>query len=451
MSVTETRASSPFHLMIKPAGPDCNLACEYCYYRGKRSLYPGSDLRMSERVLEQVVRSYLHANPTPEVVFGWQGGEPLLAGLDFYRRAVALQAQHAAPGQRVENTLQTNGTLLTEEWCEFLREHGFLVGLSLDGPRDCHDAYRRDPAGAPTLHRVMSAARLLKAHRVQFNILATVHAANADHPVEVYRFLRDEVGARFLQFIPIVEPSRDPRGGTPVTVRSVAGPQYGRFLIGVFDEWVQRDVGRVFVQAFDSALASWLGGDSSLCVFAEECGRALVLEHNGDLYSCDHFVQADRHLGNIMRSPLAKLVDSDSQRAFGRAKRDALPRSCRECRFLFACHGGCPKDRLVAAERGEPPPNHLCRGYRAFFQHIDRPMRMMADLVRRGRLAAEIMHTPASGAPLRAGVSAATGRNSPCPCGSGRKYKHCHGRNPPQCSRVACDSRRLLGNQKVDR
>jgi len=426
MTGTGPRASSPFHLMIKPAGPACNLACSYCYYRGKQSLYPGSDFRMSEAVLEQATRAYLHANPAAEVVFGWQGGEPLLAGLDFYRRAVGLQAQYAAPGQRVQNTLQTNGTLLTEEWCGFLREHGFLVGLSLDGPRGLHDAYRRDQSGAPTFDRVMAAARLLKGHQVDFNILATVHAANADHPRAVYRFLRDEVGAHFLQFIPIVEPSLHPRRETPVTDRSVKGLQYGRFLIGVFDEWVQRDVGSVFVQMFDSTLASWLGGVSSLCVFVEECGRALVLEHNGDLYSCDHFVQRDCHLGNIMAASLAELVECDKQRAFGRAKQVALPRRCRECRFLFACNGGCPKHRLLESVKGEPSLNHLCRGYRAFFQHVDKPMQTMADLVRHGRPAADIMHTRTTGAQAR-GLPRVR-PNEPCPCGSGRKYKHCHGR-----------------------
>ena len=428
MTLASHRASAPFHLMIKPAGPACNLACQYCYYLGKQSLYPGSDFRMSAAALEQATRAYLHASPAAEVVFGWQGGEPLLAGLDFYRRAVGLQAQYVAPGQRIQNTLQTNGTLLTGEWCDFLREHKFLVGLSLDGPRQVHDAYRRDQGGAFTFDRVMSAARLLKEHRVEFNILATVHAANAGRPREVYRFLRDEVGARFLQFIPIVEPSRTPAGEAPVTDRSVQGLQWGRFLIGVFDEWVQRDVGSVFVQAFDSALASWLGAAPSLCVFAEECGRALVLEHNGDLYSCDHFVQPDCRLGNIMESSLAELVDSDKQRAFGRAKKEALPGRCRECRFLFACHGGCPKDRLLESGNDEPPLNHLCRGYQAFFQHVDKPMREMADLVRQGRPAAEIMPGPASGTRPLAQIPRGTARNAPCPCGSGRKYKHCHGR-----------------------
>ena len=245
MTPAGPRASSPFHLMIKPAGPACNLACEYCYYRDKQSLYPGSDFRMSEAVLEQATRAYLHANPSPEVVFGWQGGEPLLAGLEFYRRAVALQAQHAAPGQRVQNTLQTNGTLLTGEWCEFLREHKFLVGLSLDGPRALHDAYRHSPTGAPTFDQVMAGARLLKSHGVEFNILTTVHAANVAHPLEVYHFLRHEVGAQFLQFIPIVEPTAEVESGQPVTDRSATGPEYGRFLIRVFDEWVRRDVGGV--------------------------------------------------------------------------------------------------------------------------------------------------------------------------------------------------------------
>ncbi len=397
----QPRASSPFHLMIKPVGADCNLACEYCYYRGKRSLYPGSDFRMADEVLEQATRAYLRANPAPEVVFGWQGGEPLLAGLDFYRRAVALQAECADEGQRVSNTLQTNGTLLDEEWCEFLREHGFLVGLSLDGPRAAHDAYRRDPTGGPTFDRVMT-------------------AANAGRPVEVYRFFRDEVGARFIQFIPIVEPVAAADGGTSVSERSVSGDEYGRFLSRVFDEWVQRDVGTVFVQTFDSALASWLGGPAALCVFAEECGRALVLEHNGDLYACDHFVRPEYRLGNIMESPLAEMVDSEQQQTFGRAKREALPAACGECHYLFACRGGCPKNRLIPQNPGEPASNHLCAGYRYFFAHI--------DLVRRGRPAAEVMQSEPESRPAEALPYAGTPRNAPCPCGSGRKYKHCHGR-----------------------
>ncbi len=426
--MNQPRASLPFHLMIKPVGADCNLACEYCYYRGKRALYPGSDFRMADEVLEQTTRAYLEANPAPEVVFGWQGGEPLLAGLDFYRRAVALQAECAAPGQRISNTLQTNGTLLDEEWCGFLRAHGFLVGLSLDGPRAAHDAYRRDPAGGPTFDRVMQAARLLKETGVEFNILATVHAANVGRPVEVYRFFRDEVGARFLQFIPIVEPVTAADGGVSVSARSVSGKEYGRFLARVFDEWVRRDVGTVFVQTFDSALASWLGGPAALCVFAEECGRALVVEHNGDLYACDHFVRPEYRLGNIMEAPLARMVDSERQQAFGRAKREALPPACRECEYLFACRGGCPKNRLAPQYPGEPPSNHLCEGYRYFFAHIDARMRQMADLVRRGRPAAEVMQTsPAAGA-AAAPPYAGTPRNAPCPCGSGRKYKHCHGR-----------------------
>jgi len=397
-------------------------------------LYPGSDFRMGDELLESFTRQYVEAQRVPEVIFGWQGGEPLLMGLDFFRRAAELQERYRRPGTRIANTLQTNGVLLDDHWCRFFRAHDFLVGLSLDGPRELHDAYRRDKRGAPTFDRVMRGLALLKKHDVAFNVLATVHAANAPHPVEVYRFFRDDVGVQFVQFIPIVQPivQREDETGfredTGVTPRSVTGRQYGDFLIAVFDEWVRRDVGRVFVQIFDAALAAWMGQRPGLCVFEETCGLALALEHNGDLYACDHFVAPSYKLGNVQQAPLVELVGSAQQRQFGQDKRGALPGACRECRHRFACNGGCPKNRLLTTLEGQPGLNVLCEGYQAFFAHVDRPMRMMAEELHAGRPPANVMLRLAQEEAELQRRFAAAGRNDPCPCGSGRKFKHCHGR-----------------------
>ncbi len=419
-----------FHVMVKPHGSLCNLDCRYCYYLSKERLYPGSDFRMDESLLEAFIRQYIAAQRVPEVTFAWQGGEPTLLGREFFERAVALQQKHARPGMRILNALQTNATTLDDAWCRFFAEHGFLVGVSLDGPGALHDAYRVDKGGHPTFERVMRGVERLRAHGADFNILACVHAANADHPLDVYRFLRDEVGAQFVQFIPIVERDNDTgsQGDTAaVTARSVSGEQYGRFLIAIFDEWVRRDVGHVFVQIFDVALAAWSGQRPGLCVFEETCGYALAMEHNGDVYSCDHFVEQAHLLGNMQIVPLAELAGSEQQRRFGAAKRDTLPRLCRECPVRFVCNGGCPKDRLLTTPDGEPGLNVLCAGFKAFFTHIDRPMRLMAAELRRGRPPANIMLALAREDVEFARKLAAAGRNDPCPCGSGRKVKHCHG------------------------
>lgn len=331
---------------------------------------------------------------------------------------------------RIHNALQTNGTLLDEEWCRFFHDNGFLIGLSLDGPRALHDAYRVDKGGKPTFERVMTAARLMQQHKVEFNILTTVHAANADHAVEVYRFLRDEVRTQFMQFIPIVERDNDTgyQEGEKVTNRSVTGEQYGRFLIAIFDEWARRDVGRVFVQLFDVALAAWLGERAGLCIFEETCGAALAMEHNGDVYSCDHFVEPRHKLGNIVDIPLLDMVRSDQQWAFGQAKRDSLPQYCRECEVRFVCNGGCPKDRILMTPAGESGLNYLCAGYRAFFNHIDAPMKFMAAELRAKRPPANLMRHLAQRDAELLRLFAAAGRNDPCPCGSGRKFKQCHGK-----------------------
>jgi uncharacterized protein len=452
------RGPAGFHLLAKPTGATCNLDCEYCFFLSKEMLYPGSRFRMADDQLEQYIRQVIEAQRVPYVNIAWQGGEPTLMGVDFFRRSVELVEQYRRPGMEIEYTIQTNGTLVDDEFAALFKEHGFLVGISIDGPPAMHDAYRVDKGGKPTFERVRAGLERLQAHGVEYNTLTTLHHANADHPVEVYRFLRDECGSRFMQFIPIIERLPAPRIDVPlselglspglaqhapwrswrdrplyrqegalVTDRSVTAAQYGSFLVGVFEEWVRRDIGEVYVQMFDVALANWYGEPPSLCIHAEVCGMALALEHNGDLYSCDHFVEDDYRLGNINETPMAELVASDRQRAFGLAKRDTLPAYCRSCDVRFACHGGCPKDRFIETPDGEPGLNYLCAGYKAFFGHVDRPMRMMSDLLRAGRAPVELMGWyAADDARIREALRAA-GRNDPCPCGSGRKVKACHG------------------------
>ena len=395
-------ASSAFHVVAKPTGAVCNLDCKYCFYLDKESLYPDSAFRMSDEVLDAWVRQYLECQAGPEINLAWQGGEPTLMGLPFFQRAVALAEHYRRPDTTLLHTIQTNGVLLDDDWCRFFAEHHFLVGLSLDGPRPLHDAYRVDKGGHPTFDKVMAGLRLLQRHGVEVNILTTVHAANAPYPLDVYRFLRDEAGAQFIQLIPIVERASDLVAlgrSRPVRAseRSVSGPAFGRFLVAIFDEWVRHDVGRVFLQMFDSALAAWAGEPGSLCVHAPTCGTALALEHNGDLYSCDHFVDGANKLGNILERPAHELAESESQARFGDAKRDTLPRQCRDCEVRFACNGGCPKDRFAVTADGEPGLHYLCEGYRTFFRHIDRPMRTMARLLDAGRAPAEIMNLSSRG------------------------------------------------------
>ena len=419
-----------FHVMAKPTGAVCNLDCSYCFFLKKQALYPGSGFRMTDAVMESYIRQTLAAHAgAPGVTIAWQGGEPTLMGLDFFRRTMEVERRYARPGVEILNTIQTNGTLLDREWCAFLREHRFLVGISVDGPRELHDIHRRDRGGGPTFDRTVRAVRLMQEEQVEFNVLCTVNADNSRHPLEVYRFFRDELKAAYLQFIAVVERANDTgfQEGETVTDRSVTPEEYGRFLIAIFDEWIRRDVGRMFVQVFDGVLMSWLRGYSSLCVFRPTCGDGVALEHNGDLYSCDHFVEPRHLLGNIGENRLRELVDSEQQQRFGRDKSDLLPRHCRECRYLFACHGECPKNRILRTPEGEPGLNYLCAGLKAFFAHVDRPMQVMAELLRRGRPADEVMKLLAGERPAWATAAARAGRNAPCPCGSGRKAKHCHG------------------------
>ncbi len=415
-------APHAFHVMAKPTGARCNLRCDYCFFLEKASLYPGSDFRMTDDVMSSYVRQSIEGQRVPHATIAWQGGEPTLMGLDFFRRAAEVERAATPPGVTVERTLQTNGVLLDDGWASFLHEHGYLVGLSLDGPREMHDAFRHDGAGRSVFDQVVDAARLLQRHGVDFNVMCAVHAVNSEHPLDVYRFFRDELGARFIQLIPIVEIETAPVGDQPGTAtnRSVPPEAYGRFLNAIFDEWVRHDVGEVFVQTFDGVLASYVRGYSSLCIFRPTCGEGVALEHNGDLYSCDHFVDPGYLLGNITETPLRALVDSQKQRAFGGAKHDTLPRYCRDCEFLFTCGGECPKNRILLTPEGEPGLNWLCAGLKLFFAHTSRRMRLMAEILQRGGEAREIM-------PMLAKEAARTGRNDPCPCGSRKKYKQCCG------------------------
>ena len=389
--------------MTKPIGPICNLDCKYCFYLEKENLYPNTKhWAMSPETLERYIREYIAAQPNDEVHFAWQGGEPTLLGVDFFRTVVELQQKYAA-GKSIHNALQTNATLIDDPWADFLARQNFLVGVSIDGPRALHDYYRVDKGNAPTFDRVMRGIARLRKHNVDFNTLTVVNRKNSQHPLEVYRFLK-EIGSGFMQFIPVVERKAsepDPHGlvliqpsfqmPAEVTDWSVEPEAYGRFLACVFDEWVKRDVGRFYVQMFDVALESWLGMEASLCVFRRTCGSALAMEHTGDVYSCDHFVYPENKLGNITETPLQHMVSSPRQKQFGNHKLDSLPRMCRECDVRFACNGECPKHRFLHTPDGEPGLNYLCSGYKYFFQHIDPYMRFMAAELRAGRPPANIM------------------------------------------------------------
>jgi len=392
--------------MAKPAGPLCNLRCAYCFYLEKERLFSKGDFRMSDAVLEAYVRQYIESQPTPEVHFAWQGGEPTLLGVEFFKKAVALQKQYAG-GKRITNAFQTNGTLLDDAWGAFLAENQFLVGLSIDGPAALHDCWRVDRAGEPSFERVMRGLRVLQKHAVEFNALTVVHRKNSQKPLEVYWFLK-EIGVEFMQFIPLVErlpdaeakrlglelatpPDRAPTS-PPVTPWSVQPRALGEFLCAIFDEWVKQDVGQIFVQIFDMALAQWAGQGATLCVFAPECGSALALEHNGDLYACDHYVYGHYKLGNLLEHPLSELAALPKQRQFGRDKREKLPSTCLACPVRFVCNGDCPKHRFLRTPQGEPGLSYLCAAYKRFFTHIEPAMRTMCELLHQRRAPAEIMN-----------------------------------------------------------
>ena len=428
-----------FHVMTKPIGPICNLDCTYCFYLEKEKLFPQNEnYRMSDEVLEAYVRSYIRSQEAPEISFAWQGGEPTLLGVDFFRRAVAYQKKYA-DGKRITNAIQTNGTLLDDAWCEFLAENGFLVGLSIDGPRKLHDTYRVDRKQGPTFDTVVRGLEFLRKHETEFNTLTVVNRLNGDHPLEVYRFLK-EIGSGFMQFIPLVERLPD-RGSKELQLELAMPPdllsanrqvvtdwslrprQHGEFLSRIFDEWVRNDVGRVFVQMFDVALGNWMGAPPGLCVFSPTCGRALAMEHNGDVYSCDHYVYPQFKLGNVLNESIGEMVDSDFQRKFGSDKLNKLPGYCLKCEYRFACHGECTKHRFETTPDGEAGLNYLCPSYKLFFKHIDPYMRTMTDLLRRNRPPAEIVDILRNREEIKRWKTVK--RNDPCPCGSGKKFKIC--------------------------
>ncbi len=384
-----------FNIMIKPVGSLCNLKCHYCYYLDKAEIYGGREPRMSEQMLEHFVKEYIAANDVNEVFFNWHGGEPLLAGLDFFRKAVAFQQKYSG-GKRIHNTLQTNATLITPEWARFFRDNGFLIGVSLDGPRNVHDRYRGGKGGASVFDRVIRGIMELYRAGVQYNVMATVNRQSEGRALEIYQFLKS-AGTRFIQFMPVVEHVRDglivspETDGAKLAPWSVSAVGFGRFLCDIFDHWVRNDVGKVFVNQFDAALACWCGVQPGLCAMAETCGGNSVIEHNGDLYPCDHFVYAGYRIGNVLETDLRTLMNSSKQLRFGIDKRNGLPEKCLRCRWFFACHGECPKHRFNKTDKGETGLNALCEGYEMFFSHISPYMEEMKKLLTSGKPASGVM------------------------------------------------------------
>ena len=372
--------AKPLYVMLKPAGAHCNLACKYCYYLEKNKLYPTAQRHlMSDEMLEQFTREYIEAQTMNQVLFTWHGGEPLLRSIDFYRKALSLQQKYAG-GRRIDNVIQTNGTLLTDEWCEFFAQNHWLVGISIDGPQPDHDHYRLTAAGKPSWKKVMQGIKLLKKHGVEWNAMAVVNAYNANHPLEFYRFFKEN-GCQFLQFTPIVERlTRHEDGRTLASLAdkdeislseaSVTPEQWGYFLCAIFDEWVRKDVGKIFVEIFDCTLANWMGISPGICAYSKECGHAGVMEHNGDVYSCDHFVFPEYKLGNIRDLSLIDMLYGEQQQEFSRLKHSSLPRQCKECDMEFACHGECPKNRFMKDKYGDSGLNYLCPGYYHYYQHV---------------------------------------------------------------------------------
>lgn len=429
--------SDAFHVIAKPIGPICNMDCKYCFYLEKENLYPGKkNWSMSDSVLESFIRQYIQTQSVPQINFTWQGGEPTLLGVEFFKKAVQLQKKYS-DGRTINNSLQTNGVLLDNEWCGLFKENNFLIGLSIDGPEELHDHYRVFKGNQPSFKKVMNGLELLKKHNVEFNTLTCVNRVNSYEPLAVYNFLKS-IGSTFLQLIPIVERKTVTTGKTKlelvspefsgeaeVTDWSVEPEQYGRFLTSIFDEWVRKDVGNIFVQMFEVSLESWFGKPQSLCVFRETCGTAMAVEHNGDLYSCDHYVYPENKLGNIIETGISSLVDSPQEFQFGMNKRNLLPRYCLECEVRFACNGECPKHRFQRTPEGEEGLNYLCAGYKLFFNHVAPYMRYMANELKQHRSPTTVMKWSMekdSGFPNHD-----IGRNDDCPCGSGKKYKKCCG------------------------
>ena len=397
-----TPFAKPLYVMLKPAGAHCNLACKYCYYLEKNNLYQNSHRHlMSDEMLEQFTREYIEAQTMPQVLFTWHGGEPLMRSIDFYKKALALQKKYAH-GKQIDNVIQTNGKLLTDEWCEFFAQNHWLVGISIDGPQEYHDHYRVTPDGKPSWEKVMQGISLLKKHRVEWNAMAVVNAYNAEHPLEFYHFFRDN-GCQYLQFTPIVERLTEHEDGRtlasladdreiPLADASVTPQQWGNFLCTIFDDWVRHDVGKTFVEIFDCTLANWMGVLPGICAYSKECGHAGVMEHTGDVYSCDHFVFPEYKLGNIREQSLIDMLYGEKQQAFSRLKHTSLPRQCKECDMEFACHGECPKNRFEKDKYGEPGLNYLCQGYYQYYTHVAPYMDFMKRELLAQRPPANIMN-----------------------------------------------------------
>lgn len=397
-----TPFAKPLYVMLKPAGAHCNLACKYCYYLEKSKLYATSQRHlMTDEMLECFTQEYIEAQTMGQVLFTWHGGEPLMRSIDFYKKALALQQKYAR-GRHIDNVIQTNGTLLTDEWCEFFAQNHWLVGISIDGPQQYHDHYRQTSAGKPSWEKVMHGIRLLNKHHVEWNAMAVVNAYNADHPLEFYHFFKEH-GCQYLQFTPIVERLTTHSDGRtlasladqtdiPLADFSVTPEQWGSFLCTIFDEWMHHDVGRIFVEIFDCTLANWMGVAPGICSYSTHCGHAGVMEHNGDVYSCDHFVFPAYKLGNIRDHTLVEMLYGEQQQAFSRLKHASLPRQCKECDMEFACHGECPKNRFLHDRYGNPGLNYLCRGYYQYYTHVAPYMDLMKRELLAQRPPANIMH-----------------------------------------------------------
>jgi uncharacterized protein len=408
--------AKPLYVMLKPVGSKCNLDCDYCYYLEKENLYKKKNQVMSEELLERFIKQYIDSQTMPDIMFTWHGGETLMRPLSFYKKAVELQKKYAN-GRNIDNSIQTNGTLLNDEWCKFFKENNFLVGISIDGPKDFHDEYRRDKMGRPSFHRVMKGIELLKKHEVEFNCMAVVNDYNVDYPLEFYRFFKD-IGCQYIQFTPIVERLRKKDHADNISLLKLAtakegdheadlapytvpADKWGDFLCTIFDEWVKEDVGKIFIQIFDSTLANWVGENPSVCTMAKTCGHAGVMEFNGDVYSCDHFVFPEYRLGNIYNETLTSMMYSDEQQTFGNDKFDKLPQQCRECDVLFACYGECPKNRFIKDKYGNTGLNYLCKGYYRFFKYVMPYMDFMKKELLAKRPPANIMKWVKEGKPNR--------------------------------------------------
>ena len=411
--------SREFQIFAKPVGPRCNLNCHYCYYLEKVDLYPGKEsIRMPGNILEEYIIQHITASTEPVINFSWHGGEPILAGLDYFKKVVELQRKHQPSGKRIVNGIQTNGTLLDDEWCRFFTQQGFIVGISIDGPKKFHDRYRLTRDGKSSFEQTINGYKLLQQHGVLCEILCVVNAHNVHHPLEVYRFFK-QLNAKYITFLPLVENMSDSANG--VSECTVPSEVFGQYLCSIFDEWLTHDIGQVKVQIFEEAARTAFGQEHTLCIFKKTCGGVPVVEHNGDFYSCDHFVDERHHLGNIREIPLTELLDSKEQKAFGQAKLNTLPRYCLECEVRDMCNGECPKNRFMKAPDGERGLNYLCAGYKKFFNHCRPFVNEVATLWRQQNIYAQKPYDNTRSS----GITSRVGRNDPCPCGSGKKYKNC--------------------------